>query len=265
MISRLCNWVSFNRTMVRELSLQNSLALVCRVLLLNALRVERTIAVRLKGNSLLLRTASPDFYVALETLGPEFAMLKGIPFVKRKLFIIDAGGYIGTAALALKKVFPESTVVTIEPFSKNFELLSKNIKNDHGIIAINAALVPENGPKEVYLEGGSTGYWGMSTSNSNSQNSERVETISIEKILREYGTSEIDVLKMDIEGAEFELLCGNTDWLKNTKILMIELHERKKNGIEEAFNIACLDRFSLPLPGEKVLSISSAFVSNESV
>ena len=66
---------------------------------------------------------------------------------------------------------------------------------------------------------------------------------------------------MDIEGAELELLENPESWLDHTDVLAIELHERKRNGIDQAFQNANVKRFALPLPGEKVLSLSHAYLA----
>ena len=48
-----------------------------------------------------------------------------MPGLKHGL-IIDAGGYLGTAAIAFSEAYPDATVVTIEPSPENFALLVQN-------------------------------------------------------------------------------------------------------------------------------------------
>lgn len=63
------------------------------------------------------------------------------------------------------------------------------------------------------------------------------KTITVSKILSESGFDEIDLLKMDIEGAEKEVFgAPNVDeWLSKVKVLVIELHDRMKKGCSRAF------------------------------
>jgi Methyltransferase FkbM domain len=62
-----------------------------------------------------------------------------------------------------------------------------------------------------------------------------VRGITISTLLREQGLSRIDLLKVDIEGAERELFEGDRGWLAVTRTVLIELHDRTKPGCEEAF------------------------------
>jgi hypothetical protein len=50
-----------------------------------------------------------------------------------------------------------------------------------------------------------------------------------------YNKKHIDLFKIDIEGAEKEVLSENNEWLSRTKILIIELHDKKKKGCSNAF------------------------------
>src|SRR5690348_10218772 len=65
-----------------------------RWLALTSLGREFHIRVRPRERDLVVRTASPDIYVALSCLGGEFnELLAAVPRIKHPL-IIDAGGYI---------------------------------------------------------------------------------------------------------------------------------------------------------------------------
>jgi len=50
--------------------------------------------------------------------------------------------------------------------------------------------------------------------------------------------SKIDLIKIDIEGSEKEVFKNNTDWLKRTELLIIELHDELAPGATEIFNRA---------------------------
>ncbi|MGH1479114.1 MAG: hypothetical protein ACRBM6_10415 [Geminicoccales bacterium] len=71
------------------------------------------------------RSATPDPSGALASFKTEFDVLaEGHPHDGDGL-MIDAGGYIGTKAIALTKVYLACTMITIEPSSKNFATQQK--------------------------------------------------------------------------------------------------------------------------------------------
>jgi FkbM family methyltransferase len=217
---------------------------------------------RIYGQYIFVRTNTPDLRVALSSLGSEFSSLeKAYPKSKNGL-ILDAGGYIGTAALSLATMYPEATVVTIEPSSDNFVILKKNIAGKNNIYAENAALIPEKSNGNVALKSRGTGHWGFTiVENPNDRHASPVENVcgvSIEDILEKYGFSDILILKMDIEGGEHALL-QQPNWLSKTQIFVVELHERIVSGCETAFQASNADRFIYKANGEKYFSIGKNF------
>jgi hypothetical protein len=58
-----------------------------------------------------------------------------------------------------------------------------------------------------------------------------IKRITVDDIMKQYNYDSID-----IEGYEKELFESNIDnWLKNTKCLIIELHDRMKHGCSTSF------------------------------
>jgi hypothetical protein len=64
--------------------------------------------------------------------------------------------------------------------------------------------------------------------------------VSIAALLRESGFAAIDILKLDVEGAERELFADPScqAWLARTNMLFVELHDRIKPGCSDAFERA---------------------------
>ncbi|WP_110281027.1 FkbM family methyltransferase [Loktanella sp. PT4BL] len=245
--------------MMRTLKRENGLLSSLTILSFNSLRIERIVGIKYKGTQLRVRTSSPDIYVAMETLGGEFDSIVDLP-LSDPLFIVDAGGYIGTASLALNSLFPSATIISIEPSPENFELLKANTRSIPNIHAVNAALVEDGGPNTVGLAKSNTGHWGYQASSDTPVEHVQIPTTTIAKILSEYDRDQLDICKMDIEGGEAPLLRAPRDWLERVDVLIIELHERKRPGIERDFKTATSARLNFQLPGEKVLSISQHFL-----
>lgn len=97
------------------------------------------------------RSATPDLCGALSRFRAEFDVLAEDHPHDGNGLIIDAGGYIGIAAIALTKVYLACTMITIEPSSKNFAALLKNTEGFKTIRPINATLTVESGLGSVDL------------------------------------------------------------------------------------------------------------------
>ena len=62
-----------------------------------------------------------------------------------------------------------------------------------------------------------------------------VQGITIDKILKTNSLEKIDILKIDIEGAEREVFMDSSSWIKKIDVLIIELHDRLKSGCSRSF------------------------------
>jgi FkbM family methyltransferase len=139
-------------------------------------------------------------------------------------FVIDAGAYIGdTTAWYLSK-FPESRVVALEPNPESFAMLKAN-SAAYGSRArvINGALWFEDGELDLVFD--PTTPTGNSVAQHETLGSNRCAAFSLSTILEQAGADEIDILKMDIEGAELEVFSKNPDpWLSRTRYITMEIH-----------------------------------------
>ncbi|MGD0466680.1 MAG: FkbM family methyltransferase [Gammaproteobacteria bacterium] len=143
--------------------------------------------------------------------------------------IIDAGSNIGIASLFFKNKYPLAKILCFEPDPYNFAILQKNIiiNNLKNVITIQAALAKKAGFTSFYGEIGDFAdtrgnsinkLWGEQR---NTTKSIIVKTVK----LSSYINNEIDLLKMDIEGAEQQVLEDLTEKLYLIKALIIEVHE----------------------------------------
>lgn len=208
------------------------------------------------GQTVALRPGTPDTKVALGNLGGEFDALKSLPAPRPGALIVDCGAYIGTATLALRRMFPEATIVAVEPSPENFAQLAANTAGLDRVHVRNAALTTAEAGDSVTLSSRSTGEWGFTIVPQDGPRAARsVPTITLDRIMAEMGADEIFVLKMDIEGAELPLLREPDGWLPRTRALAIELHERIAPGVEATFRAANAGREVRPLGSEKYLSL----------
>jgi hypothetical protein len=62
-----------------------------------------------------------------------------------------------------------------------------------------------------------------------------VRGMTVDTIMKEEGIEHIDILKIDIEGAEREVFGDTSSWIGKVDALIIELHDRMKPGCSRSF------------------------------
>jgi FkbM family methyltransferase len=150
--------------------------------------------------------------------------------------IIDAGAHIGSASVFFAKRFPKARIIAIEPDPTNFALLKQNTKFYKNIIPVNAALWSADTQVNL-INGNGNSSWAFRVDAGPSSNGEtgNVKAITLPTLLREFNIGTVDLLKMDVEGAEKEIFENNaSDWLRRVGMLCIELHDRFRPGASRA-------------------------------
>jgi FkbM family methyltransferase len=220
-----------------------------------------------RGVPLVIRRDTPDRNVAKWCLElGEFDGVKEFVSTLRYGFIIDAGGYIGTAAIAFARMFPDALIVTIEPSSDNFRVLRQNVAPFANIVPLNKALVGTERTVDLLNRG--TGPWGFTVveqprDKPDATHLERVEGITTDALLRMFGREGIDIFKLDIEGGEIDVLDRSADWMPRTTLVVAELHERIIRGCKKSFSDSTAGRLNIKMGKEKVASVDRAFVPKD--
>ena len=198
------------------------------------------------GGSVFLRRESSDQDVFDEIfIAKEYEIDLGRP-----LFIVDAGAYIGLSSVFFASKYPKATVVAIEPESSNFNMLLLNTKNYTNIKPINAGLWSRKAFLRIQDTSATT--WGFRVMEDPS--GQGIQAIGITDVMSEFGATQIDVLKIDIEGSEIELLNHCSAWIDSVRILIIELHDWFQPGCSEALEKAISGyNYNKSISGEKVV------------
>ncbi|HRA60499.1 MAG TPA: FkbM family methyltransferase [Bacteroidia bacterium] len=156
-------------------------------------------------------------------------------FVEQRMFfptkndnplIYDCGANVGVASIYFKKTYPNSIIKSFEPDAKAFECLQKNILANAptGVELFNSAVWINNDGIEFGSEGadgGSIFFEGNKT---------KVSSVNLAALLQ--NEKHIDLLKMDIEGAEMSVLLSCSDQLHKVNYLFVEYHSWQKNEQE---------------------------------
>ena len=171
--------------------------------------------------------------------------------------IIDGGAYIGLSAIYFTMRYPGVRVIAVEASEQNFDLLVRNTSAFPNIQPVHAALWPQ--PGSLVLTDPGTGLWGLQVKEAVSPDgaagelADSVRAITIGDIIREHGIDRIDLLKVDIEGAEKELFGEPGPWLDQVDAICIELHDWFKVGCTRTFFTAVTDLGVEAWRGENVL------------
>lgn len=139
--------------------------------------------------------------------------------LKEHSYILDCGANIGLSAIYLKSICPTAAIECFEPDTKNFELLSRNIHSCRlaNIHLHNAAVWKENTTLQFVNDGSLSSRVDNSLTN--------ITSIKIDALrLKDFMTKEIDFLKIDIEGAEYEVLKDIEECLHFVKNFFLEYH-----------------------------------------
>lgn len=132
-----------------------------------------------------------------------------------KPFIVDGGANIGLASVFLKRLYPDSEILAIEADPKIYNILIENFNSlgYNDIKTVNKALWKEEGTLSFSSDGADGGHL-------DSAGGVQVETFKLSSIL----THPVDLLKLDIEGAELEVIKEAESLLHHVKNAFIEYH-----------------------------------------
>jgi FkbM family methyltransferase len=150
-------------------------------------------------------------------------------------FIIDAGGHIGLAVLYFKSVYPRSTIISFEPNPETFFLLKRNIAQNglRGVETVNAALTWEdNNSATLYVGENFIEAWD-STDTIKADlwpNMHEYRSIPVRSTrLSSYINGKVEFIKLDIEGAEYEVLAECKAKINSVSALTLEYHQNARN------------------------------------
>lgn len=134
---------------------------------------------------------------------------------KKNPVIIDCGANIGLSCLFFKQYYPGCRLIAFEPDNTIYSYLIKNTDHLKGIEVHNKAVwTHSNG---VNFESATS-----DTGRINSKSGTKVESVRLKEVIN--SLESVDLLKLDIEGAEFEVLADCSKALGNVQNLFVEVH-----------------------------------------
>lgn len=159
----------------------------------------------------------------LYDFGKDLHHLIDLGMLPKRPFVIDAGACVGKFCGAMTEVRPECEIVAIEPSRRNLPQLLERLSGMSNVAMVNAALASSDGKLEmhdVYGENGKYYQWSstekeMASKAVGRSGFERIDTFEIDAVSLEtlMEDRDVDYLKMDIEGAEFDVIGSMTEEL----------------------------------------------------
>jgi FkbM family methyltransferase len=196
------------------------------------------------GNSMLLKISVPKydykFYCRINREDLVFMTNHEDDIIehftpKQGDIVVDIGAHMGRyTIISSKRVGTNGKVVAIEAHPGNFEMLNRNIKLNQltNVIPLNYAVYSKETKIKLYLPEEDSGFTIYNTIMSNRAGTEdkfvevNANTLDCLLQLNQIREEEVNWVKIDVEGAEFEVLKGATNVLTKSKdiALLIEIH-----------------------------------------
>jgi FkbM family methyltransferase len=170
--------------------------------------------------TLTLRPFAGDLFVLYEVLAFNcYHIAPALLPTNAVRVVVDCGANIGITSLFLAARYPGATILSVEPHPDNFALLKTNVAEVARILPIRACVtgtslsaVRFTADRAAWGNRIATGADGL-----------LVPAITIEELCTQNGIEKIDLLKLDIEGAEEQVLENGT-FLARTEHIIAELH-----------------------------------------
>jgi len=197
--------------------------------LINNFYLKKNTIVTLRNNlRFIVRFNSGDMVAIIE----DYFTNQYFPYIERDFIkdwvIVDVGSHIGTFSIQAAFECEITRIIALEPDRENFNQLKKNVKLNlltDKIDVYNMAMWESSGTIKIYYEPRLT--LGSSIVTAPSESSQQVMSITIHDLLDKYIKDECDLMKIDIEGAEYEVIL-NSDLkdLKRIRRVFVEYHKR---------------------------------------
>jgi FkbM family methyltransferase len=151
--------------------------------------------------------------------------------------VVDVGANVGFFSLYAAARWPTARIFAYEPAPENVKWLERNIATSRAnqVRIYPLAVAGSVGRATFYLkqESGWHSLW-----DNGAQSAIETETTTLEAIVARTGSEPIDLLKIDAEGAEYQILRGREQLLaRSVRYIVMEYHELHEHQFQELRDI----------------------------
>jgi FkbM family methyltransferase len=178
----------------------------------------RSVRLRDYRHPVWFRAGTPDVSTIVQNLVREEYGQLPANFIPE--YIVDAGAYIGDITLYFLNRFPNARAVSLEPNQDNYALAQRNLE-PYGdrVRLLQKGLWSSS--RNLTVAGSFTG----SRLQDSSAGGTQIPCTDVNSLMDDFSMPRLDLLKMDIEGAEAEVLLVESErWLNRTNLLIVEYH-----------------------------------------
>lgn len=145
-------------------------------------------------------------------------------YIKNGDTVFDIGANIGAFAVYVHSLFPDSTIVCVEPMKDNFGILVKNVKSFAKVEQV--ALADRNGPITIFHFGkDASACHSIYQLDCKDAVPMKVRGVTLESLLNKHNIKKIDFFKLDCQGAEYIILPAiSKNILGQIRFIAFELH-----------------------------------------
>jgi FkbM family methyltransferase len=168
-----------------------------------------------------VRAGTHDLAVLNEAVFLDLYLGTGHVELRRDSIVMDIGANMGDFAMMAAAQCPLGRVYAIEPISEYISALetNKTLNRLSNVEVIHVALGDHEGEIKLAVAGSqSTAHF------DNAANTETVRLTTLPQLMRDFGIERIDLLKMDCEGAEWEILPAALEALPRITQICMEFH-----------------------------------------
>jgi FkbM family methyltransferase len=181
--------------------------------------------IQLRSGSILTATPETGLWPHFSDVWYHLSYTKLCPIPPDSL-VVDVGANVGVFSLFATRF--ARLVYALEPASSNYSRLVSNTSRVQNIVTLNCACAAQNGRGSLDVSGSPVAFSLMTGSSDTTQ--ESVDVISLAALFERYGIDRCDYLKLDCEGAEFEIILeADASLLNRVRRIVMEYHDHLSN------------------------------------
>ena len=237
------------------------LAKTADILFRRLLRAPGVVSVSVNGYRLQVRPSDSDLFVLSQIFGWEeyrfeawrLSMLRELAAnwesTGIRPVIIDAGANVGYSALYFASLFPGVCVLAVEPDPTSFHILARHAQDNEQIKPIHAALWSHD--RGLKLKTSNNSSWAAQVTEGAGTPSQRID-----HLLASIPNSRPLIIKLDIEGAEREVVASCPQVFAAARCIVVEPHDVMNPGaacLSPLYSVASKRKFDTVVNGENLL------------